>query len=243
MGKLNHTEILNEILRPSFSFLFYMVLIDVLTYLILWYCQWLIEVIFSVEAYGCEGNRYQNVVTCPTVGLRSSISCCCSVVKSCLTLQPHGLQHTRLFCPPPPPGVCSNSCPLNWWCCLTISSSAAPFFCLQSFPASGSFPMNWLFTSDSQSIEASTSVLPMNIQGWFPLGLIGLISSLSKGLSRVFSSTTVWKHQFIGAQSSLWFNSHIHTWLLEAKWISNHSPWRKNAIMESTQNLESKDLV
>ena len=86
MGKLNHTEILNEILRPSFSFLFYMVLIDVLTYLILWYCQWLIEVIFSVEAYGCEGNRYQNVVTCPTVGLRSSISCCCSVVKSCLTL-------------------------------------------------------------------------------------------------------------------------------------------------------------
>ena len=86
------------------------------------------------------------------------------------------------------------------------------FFCLQSFPASGFFPMSQFFTS-GQSIGASASVLPMNMQAWFPLGLTGLISLLSRGLSRVFSSTTVWKHQFFGAQPSLWFNSHIHTWL------------------------------
>ena len=84
-----------------------------------------------------------------------------------------------------------------------------------------------LFTSVGQIIGASASVLPMNIQGWFPLGLIGLNSSLSKGLSRVFSSTTIQKHWFTGAQSSLWFSSHIYTWLLEAKWISNHNLWRK----------------
>ena len=111
-----------------------------------------------------------------------------------------------------------NSCPLNWWCYLTISSSAASFsFCLQSFPASGSFPMNWLFTSGGQRIgaSASASVLPTNIQDWFPLGWTGLISLLSKGLSRVFSNTTVQKHQFFGAQLSLLSNSHIHTWLLE----------------------------
>ena len=97
---------------------------------------------------------------------------------------------------------------------------SSPFSsCPQSFPASGFFPMSWLFTSGGQSIVASTSVsvLPMNIQGWFPLGLTGLISFLSKELSRVFSSTTVWKHQFFGAQPSLWSSSHIHTWLLE-KW-------------------------
>ena len=92
-----------------------------------------------------------------------------------------------------------------------------PFlFCLQFFPASGSFPVNWLFTSGGWSIgaSASASVLPMNIRGWFPLGLTGLISLLCKGLWRVFSSTTVRKHQFFGAQLSLWSNSHIHTWLL-----------------------------
>ena len=115
--------------------------------------------------------------------------CCCSVVaQSCLTPRPHGLQHTRLPCPSPSPRVCSNSCPLNLWCHSTVSSSVVPFSsCLQSFPASGSFPMN-RFTSGSQSTgaSASASVLPMNIQGLFPLGVTGLISLLSKELSRVF---------------------------------------------------------
>ena len=131
--------------------------------------------------------------------------CCSSVAKSCPTLcDPHGLQHARLPCPSPSPGACSNSCPLSWWCHPTISSSTAPFSsCLQSFPASGSLAVTRLFESDGQSIEASasTSILPMNIQDWFPLELTGLISFQSKGLSRVFSSTTIWKHQFFGAQS------------------------------------------
>ena len=102
------------------------------------------------------------------------------------------------------PGVCSNSCLLSWWCYLTTSSSATPFsFFLQYFPTSGSFPTSWLFASGGQSIEASASVLPMNIQGSFPLGLTGLISLLSKGLSTVFSNTIVQKHQFFSAQPSL----------------------------------------
>ena len=99
-----------------------------------------------------------------------------------------------------------------------ISSSVTPFtFFPQSFPASESFPMSRLFLSGSQSIGASASVFPINIQGWFPLGLIGLISLLSKGLSRVFSNITIWKHQFFGAEPSLWYNSHICTWLLYYK--------------------------
>ena len=113
------------------------------------------------------------------------------------SLQHHGLQHARLPCPSPSPGACSNSCPLSQWCHPTISSSVIPFSsCLQSFPVSGSFPMSWLFPSGRQSIgaSASASVLPMNIQGWFLLGLTGLISLQSKGLSRVFN-TTVQKHQ------------------------------------------------
>ena len=104
------------------------------------------------------------------------------------SLEPHGLQHARLPCPSPSPGVCSRSCPLNWCCHPTISSSFTLFsFCLQSFLASGSFPVSWLFASAQQSIgaSASTSVLPVNIQGWFPLGLTGLISLLYKGPSRV----------------------------------------------------------
>ena len=118
------------------------------------------------------------------------------------------------------PGVCSNSCPLCLWCYPTISSSVPPFSsCPQSFPASGSFPISQFFASDGQSIGASASVLPMNIQGWFPLGWTGLISLLSKGLSRVFSSTTVWKCQFFGTQLSLWSYSHICTWLLEKLWL------------------------
>ena len=131
---------------------------------------------------------------------------------------PHGLQHSRLSCPSISPGVCSNSCPLSRWCQPTISSSVAHFFsCPQPFLASGSIPMSWLFASGGQSIEvsASASVLPKNIQDWFPLGLTALISLQSKGLSRVFSNTTVQKHQFFSVQLSLWSNSYIYTWLLE----------------------------
>ena len=104
------------------------------------------------------------------------------------------------------PWVCSNSCPLSWWCHPTISSSVATFYsCPQSFPASGSFPMSWLFTWGGQKIGASASalVLPMDILGWFPLELTSLISLLSKRLSRVFSSTTIQKHQFFGTQPPL----------------------------------------
>ena len=116
--------------------------------------------------------------------------CCCSVAKSCLTRWPHGLQYTRLRCLPLSPVVCSDSCRLSQWCCLTFLFSAALFsFCLQS----GSFAMRWLFAADGQNIEASVSatLLPVNIQGWFPLGLTGLISLQFKGISRVFSSTTI----------------------------------------------------
>ena len=110
------------------------------------------------------------------------------------SLWPHGLQYTRLPCPSLSPRVCSNSYPLSRWCHPNISSSVTPFTsCSQSFPASESFPMSWIFASGGQSIGASTSVLPVNIQGWFLLGLTGLISLLSKRLSRVFLGTTVWK--------------------------------------------------
>ena len=141
-----------------------------------------------------------------------------SVMSNSLWLR--GPQHTRLGCPSPTPRVCSDPCPLRRWCHPTISSLVFPLpFSLQYFPAPESFPMSLLFTSGGQSTgaSASASVLPMNIQEWFPLGLTGLITLQSKGLSRVFSSTTIWKHQFFGAQSSLWFDSHICTWLLEKK--------------------------
>ena len=144
-----------------------------------------------------------------------SLQFSCSVVSD--SVWPHGL-HARLPCPSPTPGAYSNSCPLNWWCHPTISSSVIPFSPhLHSFPASGSFPMSYFLASDSQSIgvSASTSALPMNLQDWFPLGWTGLISLQSKGLSRVFSNTTVQKHQFFSSQLSLQSNSHIHTWLLE----------------------------
>ena len=144
---------------------------------------------------------------------------CCSVTQSCLTLRdPMDCQHARSLCRSPSPDVCPNSCPLHQWCHPTISSSVVLFsYCLQSFPASVSFPMSQLFPSGSQSIgaSASASVLPKSIQSWFPFRLTGFIPLHSKSLSRVFSSTTVWKHQFFGAQTSLWSNSHIHTWLLE----------------------------
>ena len=134
------------------------------------------------------------------------------------SLWPHALQHTRPPCPSPTPGACSNSGPSSRWCHPTISSSVISFSsCLQSFPASGSFQMSQFFPSGGQSIgvSASASVLPVNIQDWFPLGLTGLISMQSKGLSRVFSNTTVQKHQFFSTQPSLCSNSRIHTWLLE----------------------------
>ena len=134
------------------------------------------------------------------------------------SLQPHGLQHARLPCPSPTPGAYLNSCPSTRWCHPIFSSSVVLFSsCLQYFPASGSFQMSQFFASGSQSfgVSASASVLPMNIQDWFPLGLTGLISLQSKGLSRIFSNTTAWKHQFFGAQPSLGSNSHICTWLLE----------------------------
>ena len=121
------------------------------------------------------------------------------LVQSLDSLRPRGLQHARLPCPSPTPGACTNSYPLNWWCHPIISSSVVPFSsCLQSSPELGSFPMSQLFASSGQSIGASTStsILPVNIQDWFPLGLTGWISFLSKGLSRVFSSTTVRRHQF-----------------------------------------------
>ena len=136
-----------------------------------------------------------------------------SVLSS--SLQPRWLQHTRLPSPSLSPRVCSNSCPLNMWCHPAISLSVVPFSSsLQSFPDSASFPMSWLFASGGQSIgaSASASVLPMNIQSWFPLELTGLMSLQSKGLSRVLSNIIFQKHQFFGSQLSSWSNSYIHTW-------------------------------
>ena len=141
-----------------------------------------------------------------------------SVTQSCLTLRPHESQYARLPCPSPSPGVYQNSYPLSRWCHPAISSSVITFSsCLQSFPAFRSFPMSQFLASGGQTIEVSAlaSVLPMNNQNWFPLGLTALISLQSKGLSRVFSNTTIQKHQFFGTQLSLWSNSHIHIWLLE----------------------------
>ena len=131
----------------------------------------------------------------------SSVQFSRSVVSD--SLGPHESQHTRPPCPSPTPGVYPNSCPLSQWCYLNISSCFVPFSsCPQSFPASGSFPMNWNFSPGGQNIgiSASTSVLPMNTQDWSPLGWTGWISLQSKGLSRVFSNTTVQKHQFFTAQ-------------------------------------------
>ena len=146
----------------------------------------------------------------------------CSVQFSHLvvsdSLWPHELQHARPPCPSPTPGVYSNPCPSSWWCHPTNSYSVIPFSsCPQSLPASGSSPMSQLFAWGGQStgISASASVLPMNTQDWSPLGWTGCISLQFKGLSRVFSNTTVQKHQFFSLQLSSQSNSHIHTWLLE----------------------------
>ena len=155
----------------------------------------LIQVFLSIRPHWNKGICIKNEFTISSVQFSHSV-----VFNS---LWPHGLQHTRLPCPTPAPGACSNSCPSSQWCHPIISSSVIPFSsCLQSFPASGSFPVNQFFESGGQSIgaSASASVLLMNIQDWFPLGLTVLISLLSKGLSKVFSNTTVQKHQFFDAQ-------------------------------------------
>ena len=145
------------------------------------------------------------------------------------SLQPHESQHARPPCPSPTAGVYSNSCPLSQWCHPTISSSAVSFsFCPQSFPASGSFPMSQLFAWGGQSIgvSASTSVLSMNTQDRSPLGWTGWIFLQPKGLSRVFSNTTLQKCQFFSAQLSSQSNSHIHRWLLERPY-----PWLDGPLL------------
>ena len=145
------------------------------------------------------------------------------------SLWPYELQHARPPCPSPTPGVHPDSRPSSQWCHPTISSSVIPFsFCPQSLPASGSFPMSQHFTWGGQSIgvSASASILPMNTQDWSPLGWTGWISLQSKGLSRVFSNTTVQKHQFSGAQLSSQSNSYTHTWPLEKP-----SPWLDGPLL------------
>ena len=144
--------------------------------------------------------------------------------------------HTRLPWPSPTLGACSNSCPSSRWCHPTISSSVSPFSsCLQSFQASGSFLMSRFFTSGGQSIgaSASASVFPMNIQSWFPLELTDWISLQSRGLSRIFSNTTVQEHQFFTTQPYLWSNSHIQTWLLVyvlPKRAPRHDCWENHSF-------------
>ena len=179
-------------------------------------CHFLLQGIFPTQGlnshllhcrrilYHWATRKAQILKHCSISSYRYLLLFSCSVLSNSLWL--HELQHARLPCPSLLPSVCSESCPLSQRCHPTISSSVTPFSsCLQSFPASRSFPVSWLFASGGQNIGASTSawVLPMNIQHWFPLGLTDLISLLSTGLSRVFPSTTVRRHQFFGAQPSL----------------------------------------
>ena len=155
--------------------------------------QSIILITFSVESDFSSSTTFPRYVWYPWPSFSNNLYCCFSVAQLCLT-----------------PWTCSNSCPSNRWCHLTIASSVIPSSCCQSFPASGSFIMSWLFASGGQSIgaSASASVLPVNIQGWFPLAFTGLISLQSLGLSRVFSNTTVQKNQFFDAQPSLIQLSH-----------------------------------
>ena len=175
-----------------------------------------------------------------------------SVAQSCSTLWPHGLQHARLPCPSPTPGACSNSSPSSWWCHPTISSSVVPLsFCLPSFPATGSFQMSQFFASHGQNIgiSASASVLPMHIQNWSPLGLTGLISLQSKGLSRVFSNTTVENLQFFGAE--LFFYSPTLTSIHDYQ--KNHFPkqesnphpwqWKQSPTRWTAREFPSQDEI
>ena len=157
----------------------------------------------------------------------SSVQFSRSVVSD--SLRPHGLQHARPPCPSPTPGACSDSCPLSQWCHPTISSSVVPF-CLQSFPASRSFPMSRLFTSSDQSIgaSASASVLPMNIQGWFPLGFTGLISLQSKEFSKVFSNTIVQN-----------INYSVLSLLYSPTLISVHDYWKTHSFDYMDQSYKN----
>ena len=241
---LKTTTIFINLIFLNEGWLFYRILNNHLLFLkILWlggwfFCQspWLPHV-FSVrwQLELLEDHRWQEVLVrdlsfllvAALVAIFSSVQFSCSVLSD--SLQSHGLQHARPPCPLPTPGVNPNSCPLSWWCHPAISSSVVPFSsCPQSFPASGSFQMSQLFASGSQSIRVSTSAsfLPMNILDWSPLGWAGWISLQSKGLSRIFSNTTVQKHQFFSTQVSLKSNSHIHTWLLEKP-----SPWLDGPLL------------
>ena len=165
--------------------------------------MWLLHVDMLLLAFvqGCYWLRFlSKELSCSVQSVKFS----CSVVSD--SLWPHGLQHTRLHCPSPTPEACLNSYTLSQWCNPSISSSVIPFSSFpQSFPASESFPMSQFFTSGGQSIgvSAPASVLSMIIQDWFPLGWTGWISLQSKGLSRIFSNTTIQKHQFFGTQPSL----------------------------------------
>ena len=157
----------------------------------------------------------------------SSVQFSCSVMSD--SLWPHESQHARPLCPSPAPGVYSNSCPSSRWCHPAISSSVITFSsCPQSLPTSGSFPISQLFAWGCQSagVSASASVLPMNTQDWSPSGWTGWISLQSQGTLRIFSNTTVQKHQFFGAQLSSQSNSHIHTWPLEKP-----EPWLNGPLL------------
>ena len=160
------------------------------------------QIFWSFKETSLWGNQYLMIKQ--DVYSMTSVQFSCSVMSD--SLWSHGLQHARILCPSPTPGAGSNSCPLSQWCHPTNSSSVVPFSCLQSFPASGSFPMSQLFASCGQSIgiAASASVLPMNIQEWFPLGWTGWISLQSKELSKVFSNNSVQKHQFFSSQLPLY---------------------------------------
>ena len=184
-------------------------------------CDIAVQFQFSAFSVAIQLSQYSIKETIhPLLYILSSffVNCCCSVTQSCLTIcHPIDCSTPMLPCPSPSPRVCSNSCSLSRWCHPTISSSVIPSSsCLQSFPESGSFPMSQLFASGGQSngVSASTSVLSMNIQGWFPLVLTGWISLLLKGLSTVFNCK-VQRHKFLSAQSFLFSSSNIHTWLLE----------------------------
>ena len=167
----------------------------------------------------------------------SHVFCCCCTVTKSNSSWPYGLQHARPPCPSPSPSVCP--CPLNLWCHPTISSSVTLFsFHLQSLPASGSCPMSQLFTSGGQSIGASASawVLPKSIQSWFPLRLTGLISLQSKGLSRVFSNTTVQTHLFFGTLPSLLSSSHIHSHIImrtNSSWFAGKWWWFPGRLIDT----------
>ena len=191
--------------------------------------QWVISLHQVAKVLDLQ-QQHQSFQWIPRVNFLSVSSVQFSHSVTSNSRQPHGLQHTRPTCPSPIPGVYSNPCPLTQWCHPAISSSVVPFSsCLQSSPASGSFQMIQFFTSDGQSIgvSASKSVILMNVQGWFPLGRTGWLSLQSKELLKVFTNTTIQRHQFFGSQFSLSSNSHIH----RTDWVDIH------AVQENLKHL------